>query len=132
VGKQKIPPPVSWKININTVPKEVIMALCDEMTEELADNIISHRVSQDEEGNYRYFKKISDIKSVEGMTDEIYNKIKGLLTTKSMYFEIRAKSKIGTLIKNWVFVVCRDPVSGAIFRLTSHQLNDFFYYKPEQ
>ncbi len=79
-----------FKININTAPSEVLMALNLDIDKNLADNIIKERKENP-------FKSITDLKNVEGMTDNIYNRINKRIEIKSTgYFSLYS---VGTVNK---------------------------------
>ncbi len=78
----------SGKININTAPKYIIMALDKDIDSVLADKIIEYRSSKP-------FKRIDDIVLVEGVTFDILYRIRNIIDVKSQYFRIKATLRIG-------------------------------------
>jgi general secretion pathway protein K len=94
----------SGRININTAPKEVLMAMSSAISETDADNIIAYREEND-------FTTVQDLTKVEGLSD-IFVRDKSLrdfLTTVSTVFiaHIKAESDGRTLKVRAVFR--RDP-----------------------
>lgn len=76
------------KININTASLAVLQSLDIEIDETLAQGIIDRR----EEGE---FEETEDIKSVDGMTEEIFKRVEGLITTgESQFFSVEAEGRV--------------------------------------
>ncbi len=78
----------SGKININTAPKHVLMALHPSIDESLADRIISYRGKNS-------FRKVQDLVLVEGMTFDMLSKFQNIIDVRSRVFHIEIKIKIG-------------------------------------
>ena len=78
----------SGKINVNTAPKYILMALDPRIDGPLADRIIEYRSSKP-------FKKVDDLVLVEGFTFDILHRIRDLVDVKSTAFRIRATVKSG-------------------------------------
>jgi general secretion pathway protein K len=83
-------------ININTAPKEVIAALADDMTADLAQDVVDYRKTHP-------FKSINDLKNVPGMPEKIVN---GLLITApspvsvmGAAFRIRSEANVNETIR---------------------------------
>ena len=83
-------------ININTAPKEVIAALVDDMTVNLAQEVVDYRKTHP-------FKSINDLKNVPGMPEKIVN---GLLITApspvsvvGSAFRIRSEANVNETIR---------------------------------
>ncbi|MDQ7780762.1 MAG: type II secretion system protein GspK, partial [Planctomycetota bacterium] len=72
--------------NINTASKYVLMSLSDRITSEIADNIISYRESQDEEGEPRNFKTIAELLQVDDFPADAFPSIAPLVTVQSKIF----------------------------------------------
>jgi len=73
------------RINLNTASRETLMAICPEISEEDADNIVDYR------SEVELFNTPMDLTNVTGMSD-IYQRDKTLLqyvTTVSTYFEVK-------------------------------------------
>lgn len=91
------------KININTASSRVLQALDWEIDETLAQNIISHRQESE-------FEKVTDIKNVEGITEDIFIRIKDLITTDSgKFFSVVARGAIGETTEQIKTVIQRTP-----------------------
>jgi general secretion pathway protein K len=78
----------SGKININTAPKYVLMALDPRIDSAIADRIVEHRATKP-------FKSLKDLVLVEGMTLDILYKIEKLADVKSAHFKIIATVQTG-------------------------------------
>lgn len=74
---------VCSQININTAPKEVIAALSEEMTADLAKSVVEYR-------NDHPFKNASEINTVPGMAGKIDLTTQGALSTKGTAFRIHS------------------------------------------
>jgi general secretion pathway protein K len=75
------------QININTAPKEVIMALSVEMTAALAGKVIDYRKTNP-------FKTVSDLGNVPGMTGNIVQSLQLFTTVKGTVFRIHSEAKV--------------------------------------
>lgn len=77
---------VQGTVNINTAPKEVLVALLGggDEAEQLAESIIADRA-----GRLYGFQTIADLLKVSGMTIERFKNIAGLLTVRSNVFTVR-------------------------------------------
>lgn len=123
--------PEDSKININTAPFEVIMALSEKMTTTVAGEVVSYR-SQVDGTEPRHFKSVAEVKNVPGMTDEIYNSIASKLKVASRVYSIEATGRTGTLEKRWLYLVTRDESKKAVNFVTSYKLNRYITLKPEE
>ncbi len=92
-------------ININTAPKEVIAALADDMTVDLAQEVVDYRKAHP-------FNSINDLKNVPGMPEKIVN---GLLITApspvsvmGAAFRIRSEANVNETIRIVEAVVSSD------------------------
>ena len=97
-------------VNINTASSEVLPCLSDQMSLAVADAIVAFRSgppggSQGEASSE--FKKVDDVKKVQGMTDGIFTAIQSQIVVKSSTFEIRTRGTVGKVEKSWVYVVQR-------------------------
>ncbi len=73
------------RININSAPKELLLALDEEMNEEAVDSIIQNRP----------IRSISVLKTLPGFDEELYFKIKPRITNRCDYFRIDASASYG-------------------------------------
>lgn len=102
-------------ININTAPQEVLMALSDKIDATIAGNIVAWREETISDGGVekpRAFGKVEEIQQAEGITAEIYQEIRSLITVKSNTFSIICSASGGSLRKQWISIVQRtanDP-----------------------
>ncbi len=78
----------SGKININTAPKYILMALDPRIDSTVADRIIEYRRSKP-------FKRVNDLVLVEGVTFDILYRIQKIIDVKSSHFRIKATVKTG-------------------------------------
>lgn len=77
----------SGRVNINTAPKEVLMALSDEIDERVADAIIDFR------GNER-IEKASDLKRIPGFPEKIIPQVSEVICFEGKYFRVRVEVKV--------------------------------------
>lgn len=77
----------TFKININTAPKEVIMALAAEITEDMAARVIDFRDTNP-------FKDTADIRKVAGFETLGFN-LQDRITVKSNIFRVYSKGEVG-------------------------------------
>ena len=78
----------SGRININTAPKYILMALDERIDETIADRIIEYRATKP-------FKKPKDLVLVEGINFDILYRIEKIIDVKSTHFRINATVKTG-------------------------------------
>jgi|Deesub1362B_J571_1020462.scaffolds.fasta_scaffold00152_52 general secretion pathway protein K len=80
---------VSDKININTAPKEVIMALHEEIDSSMAENVILYRKESP-------FERPEQIKNISGF-EKVYAEISPLIAVRSGFFRIIVTATNGSL-----------------------------------
>jgi general secretion pathway protein K len=80
------------KININHAPKRVIESLSEEMDSFVAKMIIERR-------EVKPFKSVSELREIPGMTGEIYNSIRRMITVdeKGQYYCVTSKGRVGEI-----------------------------------
>jgi len=88
------------KVNINTAPLQVIMALSPDIDKGLAESLIEYREEHP-------FRKPEDILMVEGFTFEIWHEIKKWITVKSENFKIHISVKVGGVEGDLIVVINR-------------------------
>jgi len=88
-------------VNINTAPKEVLLALSSEMDEKIVDEIIDYR-----EG--AAFQKISDLQNLPAMDNDTYDSIKSIITVNSSYFSIYVRGSVRNVVTELRVIVKRD------------------------
>lgn len=98
-------------VNVNTAPSEVLQSLSDQMTQGVAEAIVTFRTQPDDQGKIQQFSQPDDLKKVQGMNDSIFNSLNGQIAVKSSTFEIRARGTVGSVEKTWVYVVQRKASS---------------------
>ncbi len=76
------------KVNINTAPFRVILALHENITETMAKDLVNRRFSNP-------FVQTRDIKTVPGYDDTIYTYINGFIDTSSRTFSVTASVELG-------------------------------------
>lgn len=91
------------KININTASPAVLMALDDDMTEEMANGVVLVRATKP-------FNNIADIKRAPGMA-EIYPKIALSISVKSDYFSVESSATFAETTKIIRAVYRRDALA---------------------
>ncbi len=91
----------SGKININTAPKYILMALDPRIDSALADRIIRHRSRSP-------FKKVDDLVLVEGVTFDILYRISKIVDVKSSHFRVTATVTTGDAETTLEFVYDRS------------------------
>jgi general secretion pathway protein K len=130
------PKGAALNINPNTAPIEVLQALDDEITPELAQAIVENREGVDEEGNRRVFKNAQDLLNVAGMTQEILTRIQGHLVFRAGAFEVRITSTTFEVVRKELYIVGPPPGSnleGVIPEmklLASLREHEYFDLKP--
>jgi len=73
------------KVNLNSAPKEVLMALSPDLGPEAADSIIEARPIED----------VSRLLELPGITKELYFEIRPLITNRCNYFKVEATASYG-------------------------------------
>jgi len=76
------------KVNINTAPKEVLLALFPSYAREIVDEVISYRTKHP-------FKKVDDLLFVNGMNFQILHALRPWIKVKSNYFKVIIEVKVG-------------------------------------
>ena len=94
--KAVLSPYSNGKVNINTAPKWVLMALDRDIDETIANSIIAYRQK-------RPFKRVDDLINVDGMNSDIIYRIKPFTTVKSEHFLANINIKIGD--REYKFIV---------------------------
>lgn len=89
------------KININTVDRNILMVLSDDLDEEMVDEILQYRENEDNDLESPKWYQLA-----LGTSEDIIKE--SLLTTKSLYFEILSTGIRDTAEKELRAVVKRD------------------------
>lgn len=110
------------KVNLNTAPLQVIRALTDAVTDQAVFEIVSWRSGFDEQGNPNAFTSGGDIAAkIESIKPEEADELKKHVVFKSATFIVRVSSSIGTLRKEWVYVVQRGSGNEGVKLLAQHR-----------
>ncbi len=89
------------KINVNYAPARVLEALSEGMDGPLAESIVLHRAD-------RPFKSVEELRSVPGMTEDLYASLRDQVTVrpKDQYFRVTSRGAAGG-IERTVNVILR-------------------------
>ncbi|MFQ5706612.1 MAG: type II secretion system minor pseudopilin GspK [bacterium] len=90
----------SSRININTAPARVLASLSDELDDLTIRKILEYRTRTP-------FTQISQLKQIDGLSDETYQEIDGSITVNSEYFTIKSRGRCATATKSITAVVHR-------------------------
>jgi general secretion pathway protein K len=96
------------KININTAKREVIMALSNDITEEMAQSVIDYRQKNP-------FKETADIRKVSGF-ETIGFDLQGRITVKSNTFRVFSRADVGGSIREVEAVIQTGDTGKTLFR----------------
>jgi len=86
--KDLLSPYSNGRVNINTAPKVVLMALDKDIDESLAEGIIAYRKNKP-------FKTVNDLMQISGMDSDIIYRISPLIDVKSENFMVYLTVKVG-------------------------------------
>ncbi len=75
----------SGKVNVNSASKEVLLSLDPEMTETAVESIVEARP----------IRRLEEIKELPGMTEELFYRIRPLLTVRCNYFLVNSFGTFG-------------------------------------
>ncbi|MBI5182566.1 MAG: general secretion pathway protein GspK [Nitrospirae bacterium] len=89
------------KININTVSNVVLRCLSSDITEDIAQRIITYR-------NKSRFEKKTDIKNVVGVSDAIYSSIQDNIDIKSDYYSVTSTGTVNEVKSTAIGVLKRS------------------------
>jgi general secretion pathway protein K len=97
------------RININAAPKRVIESLCEQMDPTLAEMIVRQR-------QMRPFKDVSDLKTVPGMPDNVYQAIQNRVTVSSAtrYYRVYSTAVVGEHESRIEAVLRRNTQAGNV------------------
>ncbi len=91
----------SGLVNVNTAPKEVLMALSDDVSEGIAEAIMEYRKSNP-------FMKKTDLKGVHGLTDSVLITFSDIIDVKSSFFTIESEGEKEGIRKRITALVKRE------------------------
>ncbi len=80
------------KINVNTAPQEVIAALADDMTKELAKQVVDYRMTTP-------FQTVNDLANVPGMPGKIVQGLQVYASTTGTAYRIVSQATVGETIR---------------------------------
>jgi general secretion pathway protein K len=92
------------QVNINTAPKEVLMALTSKMTGEMAGAIADRRKELDG------FKTLNDLRDVPGLSNEVIGTLQATGTTRSTVFGLTVDVRHGQM-RRVIRCLLQRPVS---------------------
>ncbi len=97
------------RININAAPRRVIESLNELMDPTLAEMIVRQR-------EIRPFRDVSELRSVPGMPDNVYQAIQNLVAvgTKDQYFRVRSQANVGASQGRIEAVLRRNTQAGNV------------------
>lgn len=101
------------KININTAPKEILMALDEELSETLVQEIISKRQEGSLSGE-------EDLRQITGINEDLLFRLSRLIRYNSQYFRVRIRVSSPPGPINVDAVVLRDKSNPKIVRWEVH------------
>lgn len=81
----------SGRVNVNTAPVEVLVALSEQMTSDGAQAIVNYRETELPTGGYQAFQKPEDLSQV--LPQEVAGSIAPLVSTQSQFFTIFARAE---------------------------------------
>ncbi len=82
----------SGLVNVNTASREVLLSLSSDLSTDLVDNIIEYRRDHP-------FKSKTDLRDVQGMSDNILNTFFDIIDVKSSYFTIESRAEVNGMLK---------------------------------
>lgn len=94
-------------VNINTAPLQVLLALSEEMTPEIAQGIVSYREGADAAGKPVIFNSVSDLLKVPGVTQRLIDSLRGELVFRSTVFSVRVVCRSHSMTRRVRFVLGR-------------------------
>ena len=92
-------------VNVNTAPKEVLMALAEEVDEQMAEAILEHRAEVEGLG------ASTELESVSGLPKEVAKSLAKLTTTQSVAFSLTVTVDRGALHRTIRALLQRPPAS---------------------
>jgi len=101
------------KININTAPREILLALDEEMTDALVEEIVSKR----QEGS---FSGEEDLRQIPGIDEDLLFRLGRLIRYNSQYFRVRIRVSSPPGPINIEAVVLRDKKNPKVVRWEVH------------
>ena len=105
------------KVNINTASPIVIQSLSDKMSPSLVKSIIEQR-------SIKLFESIGQIQSVPGMTTQVYESIRELITVKpkNRYYNVTSTGMAGDFMRKVQVVLISDSSTARIVPILRKEL----------
>ncbi|MDQ7083208.1 MAG: type II secretion system protein GspK [Aquificota bacterium] len=91
----------SGRVNVNTAPKEVLLALDPGIDPTVAERILERRIS-------RPFRRVEDLVLVEGINFDVLYRIGDLIDVRSGVFRVEASVRVGDVETTAVLVYDRE------------------------
>lgn len=88
------------KINVNSAPKKVLLALSDRMSDQAANSIIEARP----------VKKLESLKELPGIDRDLYYEILPLITNRCSYFKVEVTASYGSSTVEVVAYTTRNRI----------------------
>jgi len=101
------------KININTAPREILLALDEEMTEALVEEIVSKRQEGSLSGE-------EDLRQIAAIDEDLLFRLGRLIRYNSQYFRVRIRVSSPPGPINVEAVVLRDKSNPKVVRWEVH------------
>jgi general secretion pathway protein K len=100
------------KININEAAPMVILSLSDELNPAIAKSIVEQR-------NVKRFVSVEQLQSVPGMTPQVYESIRDLITVKpdDRYYDVTVTGVAGHFIRKVQIILKKDGGTARIEKL---------------
>ena len=95
------------KINVNTASKEALISLSEELTGDIADEIIAFRLENP-------FQQVVDVKNNISISDHVYTEISKFIDIKSNYFSISSTGEINQSRRTIIAIIERSGTKSKI------------------
>jgi len=95
------------KINVNTASKEALISLSEELTGDIADEIIAFRLENP-------FQQVVDVKNNISISDHVYTEISKFIDIKSSYFSISSTGEINQSRRTIIAIIERSGTKSKI------------------
>ena len=94
------------RVNVNEASATVLQTLCEQIDRPLAESIVQHRP----------YRNMADLGKVPGMTPEVLQAIRGLVTMQpgDEYYTVTVRGVVGNCVRTLRLAVQRDGVRGRV------------------
>lgn len=89
------------RINLNTASPELLNTLSNDLPDSFIQDVLDRREKDP-------IQKVEDIKTMAGMSEEIFKKVSPLLSVKSSYFSVTSEATAGRITKRLTAVLRRN------------------------